>query len=185
MLLQLGLRMGRYSCLKSPLVSWELSAPGAALSWPLLPSRCQVEVCCWWRPSLMIPLNQPPPGTCSFTPPSSFPSQPLQPPKITVFIQFSPCLFLLLEHWQPVSFVTFVCFRFRMPHIRDDVQPQTFPEPYAFEDPATLDGFLQGHSSTLSHLSASWKTWHISTLSSHCSFHLQPCLHLHTFSLFS
>ena len=63
MLLQPGLQMGRHSCLKSPLVSWELSAPGAALSWPLLPCRCQVEVCCWWRPSLMIPLNQPLPGT--------------------------------------------------------------------------------------------------------------------------
>ena len=59
-----------------------------------------------------------------------------------MFIQFSPCLFLLLEHWQTVSFVTFVCFRFWMLRKRDDGQPRTFPEPYTLKtQPLWLNSF--------------------------------------------
>ena len=64
-------------------------------------------------------------------------------------MQFFLCLFLLLEHHQPVSFVTFVFFRFPMPGISGNVQHRTFPEPYACEDLATVAGFLLGHSSSL------------------------------------
>ena len=67
----------------------------------------------------------------------------------SVFMQFFLCLFLLLEHHQPVSFVTFVFFRFPMPGISGNVQHRTFPEPYACEDLATVAGFLLGHSSSL------------------------------------